>query len=39
MDYLKDVAHESYIPGLAMAGISVEEIPKMEGMNRKQRWQ
>ena len=34
MDYLKDVAHESYLPGLAMAGISVEEIPKMEGMNR-----
>ena len=34
MDYLRKVAHESYIPGLAKAGISVEEIPKMEGMNR-----
>ncbi len=34
MDYLKKVAHESYIPGLAKAGISVEEIPRMEGMNR-----
>lgn len=34
MDYLKKVAHESYIPGLAMAGISVDEIPRMEGMNR-----
>ncbi len=34
MDYLRHVAHESYIPGLAKAGISVEEIPRMEGMNR-----
>lgn len=34
LDYLKGIAHESYIPGLAMAGISVEEIPRMEGMNR-----
>lgn len=34
MDYLKKVAHESYIPGLAKAGISVDEIPRMEGMNR-----
>ena len=34
MDYLRNVAHESYIPGLAKAGISVEEIPRMEGMNR-----
>ena len=34
MDYLRKVAHESYIPGLAKAGISVEEIPRMEGMNR-----
>jgi phenylalanine-4-hydroxylase len=34
MDYLKDVAHESYIPGLRKTGISVDEIPRMEGMNR-----
>ncbi len=34
MDYLRKVAHESYIPGLVKAGISVEEIPRMEGMNR-----
>lgn len=34
MDYLSRVAHESYIPGLKMAGISIEEIPRMEGMNR-----
>ncbi|MEL4456628.1 aromatic amino acid hydroxylase [Lutimonas vermicola] len=34
MDYLSEVAHESYIPGLAKAGISVDEIPRMEGMNR-----
>ncbi len=34
MDYLKTKAHESYIPGLKKAGISIEEIPKMEGMNR-----
>ena len=34
IDYLGRVAHESYIPGLAKAGISIEEIPRMEGMNR-----
>ena len=34
MDYLKDVAHESYLPGLKKAGIGVEAIPRMEGMNR-----
>lgn len=34
MDYLKDVAHESYLPGLEKAGIGVEAIPRMEGMNR-----
>ncbi|MCA0933173.1 aromatic amino acid hydroxylase [Lutimonas saemankumensis] len=34
MDYLSLAAHESYIPGLKMAGISIEEIPRMEGMNR-----
>ena len=34
IDYLGKVAHESYIPGLIKAGISTEEIPRMEGMNR-----
>lgn len=34
MDYLRQVAHESYIPGLEKTGISPEEIPRMEGMNR-----
>ena len=34
IDYLGRVAHDSYIPGLAKAGISIEEIPRMEGMNR-----
>ena len=34
MDYLKTMAHESYISGLQKAGISIEEIPRMEGMNR-----
>jgi len=34
MDYLKSTAHESYISGLQKAGISTEEIPRMEGMNR-----
>lgn len=33
-DYLQKVAHESYIRGLKMVGISEEEIPKMSGMNR-----
>ena len=33
-DYLSKVAHESYIDGLKKAGISVDVIPKMEGMNR-----
>jgi len=32
--YLRNVAHESYIDGLNKTGVSVEEIPKMEGMNR-----
>ena len=32
--YLKDVAHKSYLKGLEKTGISVESIPKMEGMNR-----
>lgn len=34
MDYLRHVAHESYIPGLEKTGITPEEIPHMEGMNR-----
>lgn len=34
VDYLKKVAHESYIDGLRLTGISIEEIPHMEGMNR-----
>jgi len=34
VDYLKRVAHESYIEGLDKTGISVESIPHMEGMNR-----
>jgi len=33
-NYLRKVAHESYIEGLKKAGISVDAIPKMEGMNR-----
>ncbi|PCI35827.1 MAG: phenylalanine 4-monooxygenase [Flavobacteriaceae bacterium] len=34
MDYLGKVAHESYLLGLETAGISSEDIPRMEGMNR-----
>ncbi len=34
MDYLVKVAHGSYLVGLETAGISSEEIPRMEGMNR-----
>ncbi|MBJ2176165.1 aromatic amino acid hydroxylase [Aureibaculum sp. A20] len=34
IDYLSKVAHESYISGLKKAGISVNSIPKMQGMNR-----
>jgi len=34
IDYLKDIAHESYFSGLQLTGISENEIPKMEGMNR-----
>lgn len=33
-DYLAKVAHKSYLPGLKKAGISVNIIPKMQGMNR-----
>ncbi|SNR14371.1 aromatic amino acid hydroxylase [Tenacibaculum jejuense] len=34
VDYLGKVAHESYIDGLQKTGISVNTIPRMEGMNR-----
>ena len=32
--YLKGIAHKSYIDGIKEAGITVESIPRMEGMNR-----
>ena len=34
VDYLAKVAHKSYVLGLQKAGISVDTIPKMQGMNR-----
>lgn len=34
VDYLRKVAHGSYLDGLIKTGISVEEIPSMYGMNR-----
>lgn len=34
INYLKHVAHESYVDGLEKAGISEDRIPAMEGMNR-----
>ena len=34
VDYLSKVAHKSYLKGLDITGISIEEIPKMNGMNR-----
>ena len=34
IDFLSKVADKSYIEGLKKAGISEENIPKMEGMNR-----
>ncbi len=34
IDYLKNTAHEYYLEGLEKAGISIDNIPKMEGMNR-----
>ncbi len=34
ISYLSKVAHGSYMEGLKKAGISVDQIPKMEGMNR-----
>lgn len=34
IDFLSKVAHESYLEGLKKTGISADEIPRMEGMNR-----
>jgi len=34
IDYLSEVAHKSYLVGVKKTGISVDAIPKMEGMNR-----
>ncbi len=34
VDYLSQVAHESYLGGLKNTGVSIEHIPNMYGMNR-----
>lgn len=34
VDYLSQVAHESYLGGLKKTGISIDTIPSMYGMNR-----
>ncbi|PVW17136.1 aromatic amino acid hydroxylase [Marixanthomonas spongiae] len=34
VDYLSQVAHESYLDGLKKTGISIDAIPSMYGMNR-----
>jgi len=34
IDYLSQVAHESYLDGLKQTGISIDAIPNMYGMNR-----
>ncbi len=34
VDYLSKVAHKSYLDGLEKTGISIENIPYMDGMNR-----
>ena len=34
VDYLSHVAHESYLEGLELTGISIDNIPNMYGMNR-----
>ena len=34
VDYLKDVAHDSYLDGLKQTGIDINRIPNMYGMNR-----
>ena len=34
VDFLKNVAHKSYLDGLKLTGISIDTIPNMYGMNR-----
>ena len=34
VDYLSKVAHKSYLEGLEKTGVSIENIPYMDGMNR-----
>lgn len=34
VDYLPTVAHDSYLRGLELTGVSIESIPRMYGMNR-----
>lgn len=34
VDYLSQVAHESYLEGLQKTGLEIENIPNMYGMNR-----
>ena len=34
LNYLKEVAHSSYLTGLEKTGVSIQEIPNMYGMNR-----
>jgi phenylalanine-4-hydroxylase len=34
IDYLKNTAHNYYLEGLKKTGISIDNIPEMEGMNR-----
>ena len=34
VDYLSKVAHGSYVDGLEATGITIDNIPRMEGMNR-----
>ncbi|MDN3666092.1 aromatic amino acid hydroxylase [Algibacter miyuki] len=34
VDFLKSVAHQSYLEGLKLTGISIDSIPNMYGMNR-----
>ncbi len=34
VDYLSQVAHDSYLEGLKKTGISIDSIPNMYGMNR-----
>lgn len=34
IDYLTNVAHHSYSKGLEITGISIDKIPRMDGMNR-----